>query len=279
MTDNPYVSDVAIQHSHYYRIKSGRPIPATNDTRPPDLFASAAIGAFHGFVQDPQFSCVGAKSAVAHDTVRLGVYDCLSSADSTAGLARDLFTFTHEPAELADSDFVTFVAVFREPINLDEATFEKLLWDQLRQLNRLDAPLHAWDSTVSSDPEDPHFGFSFAGTAFFVVGLHPNSSRTARRFPFPTLVFNPHAQFVRLKEAGRWAKMQEVIRSREDKLQGSLNPNLADFGSESEARQYSGREVEADWQAPVTLVSEPPASPGRGGCPFAHAPSTTAEAG
>jgi hypothetical protein len=33
-------------------------------------------------------------------------------------------------------------------------------------------------------------------------------------------------------------------------LQGSLNPNLADFGEQSEARQYSGRATEADWVCP-----------------------------
>ena len=280
MTVNPYDSETALRHSRYYRIKAGRPVPAADDTRSPDLFASAAIGAFHGFVQNPSFSCVGAKSAVAHETVRLGVYERLGSPESAAGLARDLFTFTHEPAELIDNDFVTFVAMFREPGHLDEAAFESLLWDELRQLNRLDAPLHAWDPSVSPDPDDPHFGFSFAGTAFFVVGLHPNSSRTARQFPFPTLVFNPHAQFVRLKEAGRWAKMQEVIRTREDKLQGSLNPNLADYGSESEARQYSGREVEPDWHPPVTLVNDPPESKVRAGvCPFAGMHTPTAKAG
>ena len=85
---------------------------------------------------------------------------------------------------------------------------------------RLDAPLHDWDPAVSPDPDDPHFGFSFAGTAFFVVGLHPESSRLARRFPWPTLVFNPHAQFEPLKEAGRWDRIQDVIRDREKTLQG-----------------------------------------------------------
>ena len=278
MADNPYTGDAALRNSRYYRIQDGRPVPA-DPARPaaPDLFASAAIGAFHGFVQNPQFSCVGAKSAVAHDTVRLGVYDRLGSAEASAGLARDLFTFTHEPADLPASDFVTFVAMFREPGDLDEAGFERLLWAELRQLNRLDAPLHDWDPAVSADPDDPHFGFSFAGTAFFVVGLHPHSSRTARRFPWPTLVFNPHAQFTRLKEAGRWSRLQEVIRTREGKLQGSLNPNLADYGTASEARQYSGRPVEPDWQPPFSprpadasaprrwLPLRPPARRRRGG--------------
>jgi FPC/CPF motif-containing protein YcgG len=33
-------------------------------------------------------------------------------------------------------------------------------------------------------------------------------------------------------------------------VQGTLNPNLADFGERSESRQYSGREVEEGWRCP-----------------------------
>jgi FPC/CPF motif-containing protein YcgG len=44
--------------------------------------------------------------------------------------------------------------------------------------------------------------------------------------------------------------VQEVIRNRERNLQGNLNPNLADFGTRSEARQYSGRPVEEGWRCP-----------------------------
>ena len=280
MSDNPYSSAEAVRYSHYYGLKDGRAVPLPGPHGPADLFASAAVGAFRGFVQDPQFSCVGAKSAVAHETIRFGVYDRLGSPDATAGLARDLHTFTREPAELTDTNFVTFVALFQHPTALDESGFERLLWEELRELNRLDAPLHEWDPTVSRDPADPHFGFSFAGTAFFVVGLHPNSSRTARRFPWPALVFNPHAQFVRLKQAVRWERLQEVIRAREQKLQGSLNPNLADHGVASEARQYSGRLVESDWRPPFppdpsARVAE---SPREGGCPFAHLHARPTEA-
>ena len=44
--------------------------------------------------------------------------------------------------------------------------------------------------------------FSLSGTAFFVVGLHPNASRPARQFSSPVLVFNLHAQFERLRADG-----------------------------------------------------------------------------
>ena len=42
-----------------------------------------------------------------------------------------------------------------------------------------------WADGVSPDPDDAHFSFSVGGRAFFVVGLHPLSSRLARRFRWP----------------------------------------------------------------------------------------------
>ena len=265
--DNPFDSDLAQRHSRYFGTKAGRAVLLADPKSPPDLFASTAIGAFRGFVLNPAFSCVGAKSAVMHEAYRLGVYDQLGGAGETVGLCRDLFTFSQEVAEAGDDgEFRTFVAIFREPTGIDEPRFERLLWEQLRELHRQDAPLHDWDPAVSDDPEDAHFGFSFARTAFFIVGLHPNSSREARRFPWPTLVFNPHAQFQLLREEGRWDRLQQVIRSREQQLQGSLNPNLADYGTATEARQYSGRAVEPDWHAPFART--PGAPQAGGGCPF-----------
>ena len=85
----------------------------------------------------------------------------------------------------------------------------------------------------------------------------------ARRFRWPALVFNPHVQFERLRGEGKWKRMQQTIRERDVALQGNINPMLSDFGQSSEARQYSGRAVEADWQPPFK-----PATAGK--CPFHH---------
>jgi FPC/CPF motif-containing protein YcgG len=92
--------------------------------------------------------------------------------------------------------------------------------------------------------------FSFAETALFVLGLHAASSRATRKFAWPTLIFNPHDQFEHLKETGRYARFQEVIRDAEHTLQGDINPMLSAFGERSEAAQYSGRQVGADWRCP-----------------------------
>ena len=64
------------------------------------------------------------------------------------------------------------------------------------------------------------------------------------------MVFNSHRQFERLKERGMYQRIQKQVRQREMALQGSLNPNLSDFGSNSEAVQYSGRAVPPDWRCP-----------------------------
>lgn len=151
-----------------------------------------------------------------------------------------------------ESLFRTLVVVFldRESI-ATEAEFEQCLWDRLQSLADKDAWLaHPADSTVSQDPESPHFSMSFGGEAFFVVGLHPAASRPARRFRYSTLVFNLHAQFEMLRADGRYEPLRKTIIARDAELAGSVNPMLAVHGTVSEARQYSGRAVSDEWACP-----------------------------
>src|SRR5205085_11635007 len=121
------------------------------------------------------------------------------------------------------------------PLACNEPEFEQLLWSQLHHLHLADTEHFTWDSSVSSNPRDPQFSFSFAGRAFYVLGMHQNSSRTARQFRWPTLVFNPHQQFERLRTDGKWKRMQKAIRARELAAQGSINPMLSEFGEQTAA--------------------------------------------
>ena len=207
----------------------------------------AARSQFRDWVLDPTFACVGAKSAVQRDTFRLELYPKMGGARATDRLSRDLARFVREQ-DPAAPEFSTFAASFVEPAASDERDFESLLWRQLQELHDRD-PI-PWDPDVASDPADGKFAFSFAGRAFFVVGLHPRSSRMSRRFAWPTLVFNARFQFERLRERGKYERMQAVIRARDRALQGTNNPMLSDFGSRSEARQYSGRPVDEEWRCP-----------------------------
>lgn len=235
-------------------------------------FVRRAHRVFRDRILAPDFSCVAAKAAFNTDNYAFANYSELGSPETTAALARDLERFCRDQDRM-DSYFTTMVAVFRGPRDMDEAAFEARLWEQLRALHRTDAS--PYSPEVSADPRDPTFGFSFAGRAFFVIGGHPGSSRIARAFPYPTLVFNAHRQFQALKSDGRWSRFQDTIRGREMKVQGSLNPNLADHGQASEARQYSGRAVEPGWQAPFPALPDylriPEAHADADRCPFLSA--------
>lgn len=209
---------------------------------------SAAVDAeFRAFVGDAAFPCLAGKGVVNANGYECIAYGALATGRSTRALARDLARFLEENDD--DTRLRAFVAVFPDTVCADEVAFEHQLWAQLQGLSDADAD-GPWDETASDDPDDPRFSFSFRGCAMFVVGLHPNSSRLARRFRWPALVFNPRSQFEHLRESGRFERLRGAVRDREIALQGSLNPNLSDFGDKSDARQYSGRATEAEWKCP-----------------------------
>ncbi len=212
------------------------------------LSAENAYKDFRAHISNDGFSCIGAKAALNGSIFRVGFYNEMNTRETNAVLAHDLRMFAGEQKE-PSSNYASFAAIFSAPIFQNEKDWESSLWTQLENLHKLDGD-SVWDTSVSSDPADANFSFSFAETGFFIVGLHPNSSRLARRFSRATMVFNPHAQFDRLRELEQYERLQKTIRAREMNLQGSLNPNLSDFGTRSEARQYSGRAVEEDWKCP-----------------------------
>lgn len=211
--------------------------------------SASTHGSFADFVAGASFPCVGAKSALHKDRLRFAPAGVLGSASASRRLVHALHAFSRE-FQAPGTAPVSFIALF-DPMALDELGFERLLWRQLGDMHAYDASLGStWDGSVSSDPAREEFSFSIGGRAFFVVGLHPGASRLARRSPAPCLVFNFHDQFEALKASGKYQPMQEAIRKRDVALQGSVNPVLSRFGDASEARQYSGRAVEADWACP-----------------------------
>lgn len=202
---------------------------------------------------DDTYPCVGARLALSRGSIETHEFGRLGNRDNDQAMLNGLARFVSMIEASACDEYAvhSYVAIFRGPTDMSELRFESLMWSQLWRIHELDVlagNLPADD--VSSDTESPLFSLSIAEHPFFLIGLHPYASRLARRFSHPALVFNSHRQFNKLKEDGRYAKMQEATRSRDIELQGSLNPNLADFGDESEARQYSGRKVEHDWRCP-----------------------------
>ncbi|MBX9738580.1 MAG: YqcI/YcgG family protein [Beijerinckiaceae bacterium] len=217
----------------------------------PDEYESRKlVDEFHDFIRDSGFVCVGAKSALARDNIRTYVARDINSAWDDVAIYRQLIEFAHNYSAEREL-FQSFVVLFENSRDLSEQEFEKALWSRVQSLSDKDA-LHGqdYDSRVSSDPEDPHFSLSFGGEGFFVVGLHPRASRAARRFSCAALVFNLHDQFELLRDAGKYEKMRDAILSRDEKVNGSINPMLSRHGESSEAKQYSGRRVGQEWRCP-----------------------------
>ncbi|MDK2766286.1 guanitoxin biosynthesis heme-dependent pre-guanitoxin N-hydroxylase GntA [Sphingomonas sp.] len=205
---------------------------------------------FRAFVKSPDFPCVGAKSALSRDRMRFVVGKDIGSAWDDLRILPNL----HDLAASYRAEpqlFQSLVVLFEQDRALDEPTFEANLWARLQSLTDKDEWLgQPGDPRVSHDPDDPHFSLSFGGEAFFVVGLHPQASRPARRFDRPALVFNLHDQFEQLRAQGRYEKLRDSIVARDVALAGAPNPMLAQHGTVSEARQYSGRVVDPEWRCP-----------------------------
>ena len=201
-------------------------------------------------IAKPEFPCVGAKSALARGTLKTVQCHALTSGWDDVRIHRELLEWAWEYRDNPEG-FRSLAVIFESPTDLGEAEFEAAMWSRIQSLADKDNWLgQPYDRTVSADPDDSHFSLSFGGEAFFVVGMHPNASRPARQMPFPVLVFNLHDQFEKLREEGRYERLRDRILERDVALAGDINPMLAQHGETSEARQYSGRQVDSSWKCP-----------------------------
>lgn len=210
---------------------------------------------FHDLVRNPGFPCTIARGSAAQDRIGVHVYGNMADPAVAAPLLADLYGFIGDQPAGAPG-FRSFAAIFADTALTDEAGFEAALWALLQRLHELDRPHRPWDPTVSADPASPDFSFSLGGRAFFLVGLHPGASRHARRFAYPAIMFNAHAQFEALRARGAYGTVRDRIRENDLALQGSINPTLRDHGAASEAMQYSGRPVDDTWVCPFRAMAE-----------------------
>ncbi len=218
-------------------------------TRPRDALSREIELAMHSLVRKPNYPCVAAIHAMTTGDYEIHAYDQLPTYEQTGELFSDLLTFI-QTYQKTQSPYLTFIASFDSPRDVTELEFENILWEQLSLLDHLSSKRFPWDQKVSADPNSTQFCLSLGGHAFFVVGMHQNSSRLARQFPYPTLVFNLYDQFEELKRRGQYISMVNINRKRDLGFQGSINPMLTEFGEDAEALQYSGRKVVSNWKCP-----------------------------
>jgi len=206
---------------------------------------------FKDYINDESFPCVGAKSALAQSSM---VFYCAQSISDSA-YDDDLYNSLKNFGQKLDLDGISlqsFILIFSDEQQFSEIEFENLLWAKLQSLHGIDVANKVdWSTDCESLPESSKFSMSIAGCSFFIIGIHCGASRSARKFKYPAMVFNSHAQFEILRKNGKYKKLQKIIRKKDLEINGSINPMVKNFGEGAEASQYSGRHVDESWKCPL----------------------------
>ena len=191
-----------------------------------------------GFINSVSFPCVMAK-AVAK-TGNLQVFDLSSfeEKESVRSVLKEIYQFI-DVFRQNQKTLSSFALIIKQPYLFPD--FEKLFWNFLGGLDHEDKKHYAHDPRVSSDPANDRYSFSLKSEAFFLLALHPESPRRARRFKYSAIIFNPHVQFENLRKNKIYKKVRDTIRLKDKVLQGFVNPMLNDFGEKSEVFQYLGK--------------------------------------
>lgn len=211
------------------------------------------IDEYKSYINCKDFVCVAAKAALARQQISCMVAGHIACPKDDVEILKFLYSFIDKYRSSKEL-YHSVAIIFEEPQHTSEEMFDDFLWQRLQSLSNLDAKFYPYDNRVNADPSSPDFSFSLKEEAFFVIGLHPSSSRAVRQFKYPAIVFNPHAQFEYLKEVDKYQQLKKVVRKRDLAYSGSINPMLQDFGEASEVYQYSGRQYDNQWKCPLNIL-------------------------
>jgi FPC/CPF motif-containing protein YcgG len=210
------------------------------------------INEYLAYLKAKQFPCIGAKATLAREQIKCLAADNMACPKDDNAILKFLYAFTDDYRR-ANNFYHSAAIIFKGPVLLEEKMFDELLWQRLQALANLDAENYGYDKRVDSNPSSVNFSFSLKEEAFYIIGLHAASTRRARQFRYPTLVFNPHAQFEYLRQTKKYEPMKNIIRKRDVAYSGSVNPMVEDFGKSSEVYQYSGQQYDDSWQCPLKI--------------------------
>ena len=201
------------------------------------------------------YPCVAAQQSFFREDYSVGIYDGFGQGACWRELRADLLSFLDDQRRTG-STLSTMWAVFPDAAERSEDRFEDDLWRELSFLSSVETRAEDWGDDERSDPTRQDFALRLGGHSLFVVGLHPQSSRKARRFPFTALVVNSFDQFAKLAAEGRYVPMVETNRARDRAFQGDVNPMALEHGEKWESIQFSGKSNRADWKCPFRFMTD-----------------------
>ncbi len=204
------------------------------------------------FISNKAFPCIAAHAAASRQHIKCFIAEHMACAFEDENILQFLYEFV-DSYRNSDKLFHSAAIIFKNPVITGEDIFEPLLWQRLQALSDMDSLQYRYDKRVDADPASLTFSFSLKEEAFFIIGMHSASSRASRQFKYPTIIFNVHAEFEKLREMDKYDSMKDIVRKRDEIYSGSVNPMLDDFGRSSEALQYSGKQYNAGWQCPLII--------------------------
>ena len=210
------------------------------------------INEYLDYIGNKEFPCVAAKAALGRDQIKCFVANNMMCPADDEIIINFIYDFIDQ-YRMSSELYHSAAVIFKGPLHLDEALFDKMLWQRLQAISNIDAQHYNYDERVNADPASSEFSFSLKKEAFFIIGLHPSNNRSTRQFKYPALVFNPHAQFQQLKETAKYTNLKNVVRKRDIAYSGSVNPMLEDFGNASEVYQYTGKIYDHTWECPLKI--------------------------
>ncbi len=207
---------------------------------------------FVEFIENKFFPCIGAKTAMAKNQLSCLVAAHIFWPSDDEKIVAFLHTFI-DKYRTSHHPFHSAAIIFIAPQDITETGYETAFWQRLQAISNIDAQHYKFDSRVSSDIQSPLFSFSIKVEALFAVGMHGSCSRDARRFKYPAIVFNPHAQFDMFKQTTKYKNLQSSIRKRDMVFSGLINPMLNDHAISPEIIQYTGKNYGHLFSCPLKI--------------------------
>jgi hypothetical protein len=214
-------------------------------------------------VLEAPFPCLGARAALRTGSYLFNVHTDMNAPQALPGVLADLRYFAKVRHEMGS--LYTYVASFLEPRMItSEMAWDQIVWRFLQDLHDLDDT--PWDPRFSRDPKDADFALSVGGLGQLVVTLYPGANRYTRRFAWPTLIFNPLEQDrANFPSDEEFLRFQNMIRDRDTRLQGNVNPSLPPTLDDPQATGFSGAPIDATWKCPLRIRPQPSGESDRGG--------------
>ncbi|TYR79739.1 YqcI/YcgG family protein [Priestia megaterium] len=204
-----------------------------------------AIEAFKKRMSDKinPFPCIPATQASLLGHLRYGFVGDPRNDETSVMLAPLLKEFSLNYKDYGKN--TSLIVFFDTPPSLISTgsieNFERLFWEQLCQLNRLDE--REWPLTIPENPENHQWEFCFHGERYFMYCATPlHKYRNSRYFPYMMLAITPRRVLQEFNKNEKYArKIKQLIHKR---LEGydevPIHPSLNSYGNQDnyEWKQY-----------------------------------------